>query len=464
MFLSTREKEGIYKFVVGACIKNAENLSREKLKLIIFKRKKFPKLNFLFYFFYIFFTGKIINKNRAKLKYENIEIIKFAISSTYYNLASFTNKFLFYKLLIKKIMLAGSLINTCNYYFNNYKIKGIYIDHCSYINGVIYAYFSKKKIPIYTNNYPYGIYFVNYKKINSKYLQKYENTLKIRFIKKINNFQKFQAKKKISKLTKTKNFIPWLSRVKFKKLKDINYKKFNYVIFPQAFTDAQMFYGNDGFETNLEWLEFTLNKLIPTKKNILIKPHPNYYNNKISEYAAIDKKIFDRVVEKYKKFKNLFFLREPLHNYALLKRLNKNCVTVMQNSSVLMETSYMNFRSISSDSIYFDKRYQISNMWKDKKTYSKLLNTDYSKLKKVKRLDLLKIIYTLFYINNSSYNTHFWYHNIIKKHFKLTKEKFYYLFNFKARSQISNSRLSSINKLIKKDNNDLIDKISNNIF
>jgi hypothetical protein len=103
-------------------------------------------------------------------------------------------------------------------------------------------------------------------------------------------------------------------------------------------------------------------------------------------------------------------------------------------------------------------------MWKDKKTYSKLLNTDYSKLKKVKRLDLLKIIYTLFYINNSSYNTHFWYHNIIKKHLKLTKEKFNYLFNFKARSQISNSRLSCINKLIKKDNNDLIDKISNNIF
>jgi hypothetical protein len=236
------------------------------------------------------------------------------------------------------------------------------------------------------------------------------------------------------------------------------------IIYPQAFTDAQMYYGNDGFENNLEWLEFTLTKLIQKKKQILVKPHPNYYNNKISEYAVIDKKIYDIVIEKYKKYKNVFFLKEPLHNYALLKKLNKNCITLMQNSSVLMETSYMNFKSISSENIYFNKSYQISNMWKDKRQYSKLLNTDYKKLKKPKKIDLLKIIYTLFFINNSSYNTNHWYLNIIEKYFKLSKKKFDYLFNYKARSQISNFRLSNINKLTNKDNNELIDKISQNIF
>ena len=36
-----------------------------------------------------------------------------------------------------------------------------------------------KKSIVYTNNYPLGIYFVNYKKNNKKYLLKYENSLKI---------------------------------------------------------------------------------------------------------------------------------------------------------------------------------------------------------------------------------------------------------------------------------------------
>jgi hypothetical protein len=463
MFLATRDKSGIYKFIIEACKKNCENLTKKKSELSIFERK-LPSFHFFCFFLYILFSGKIFKKKRAEIKYNNIELIKFALSASYYNLETYTNKLIFYKLLIKKIILAGSLINACNYYFNKYKINGVYIDHCPYINGIIFSFFSQKRIPIYTNNYPYGIYLVNYERINSKYLQRYENTLKIKFKKKISNLEKLKAKKKISKLTKTKNFIPWLSKTKFKKFKDLNYNKFDYIIYPQAFTDAQMFYGNDSFETNLEWLEFTLNKLIQTTKQILIKPHPNYYNNKISEYSAIDKKIFDIVVEKYKNYKNLFFLREPLHNYALLKKLNKNCIALMQNSSVLMETAYMNFKSISSESIYFSKNYQISNMWKDKEQYSKLLNTDYKKLKKPKKTDLLKIIYILFFINNSSYNTNHWYHNIIKKYFKLSKKRFDYLFNYKARSQISNLKLSNINKLINKNNNELIDKISQNIF
>ena len=463
MFLSTRDKSGIYQFIVEACKKNCENLKKKRIELLILERK-LPSFHFFCFFLYIVFSGKILKKKRSEIKYNNIELVRFALPATYYNLESYTNKLIFYKLLIKKIILAGSLINACNYYFNRYKIEGVYIDHCPYINGIIFSFFSQKRIPIYTNNYPYGIYLVNYERINCKYLQKFENTLKIKFKEKISNLEKFKAKNKISKLAKTKNFIPWLSKTKFKKFKDINYKKFDYIIYPQAFTDAQMYYGNDGFENNLEWLEFTLNKLIQTNKQILVKPHPNYYNNKISEYAVIDKKIFDTVVEKYKKYKNLFFLREPLHNYALLKKLNENCIALMQNSSVLLETSYMNFKSISSENIYFNKSYQISNMWKNKKQYYKLLNTDYKKLKKPKKIDLLKIIYTLFFINNSSYNTNHWYHNIIKKYFKLSEKKFNYLFNYRARSQISNFRINNINKFINKDNNELINKISQNIF
>ncbi len=455
----------MYQFIVGACKKNCEDLIKKKLELLVFKNKKLPSINFLYFFFYIIITGKLFKKNRQNIKYNNIEVIKFSLSSAYYNLDCYTKKLTFYKTLFKKILLSGSLINTCNYYLNKYNIEGIYIDHCAYTNGVIFSFFSQKKIPIYTNNNPYGIYFINYKKNKKKYIQKFENTLKIEFREKINNLQKFQAEKKILKILKNKNFIPWLSRTKFKKLKKINYKNFDYIIYPQAFSDAQIVYGNDGFENNLEWLEFTLNKFIHTKKKILIKPHPNYFNNEVSSFATYDQEIYYIISKKYKKYKNLFFLQEPIHNYTLLKRLNKRSVIVTQNSSVVMEASYMNFKSITSQNIFFDIKYTISNMWKNKEQYSKLLNTDYKKLRKPKKIDLLKIIYILFYIYNSNYNSSSWYHNIIIKYLKLTKNSFNYFFNIKARSKYSVSKLKVIKKIINKSNVDgLIKKISKNIY
>ena len=45
------------------------------------------------------------------------------------------------------------------------KIKGAFIDHCMYQNGIILSIFSNFGIPIYTLGYPKGIiYFKNKKK------------------------------------------------------------------------------------------------------------------------------------------------------------------------------------------------------------------------------------------------------------------------------------------------------------
>lgn len=464
MFLSTRDYNGIYKFIVGACKKNCEGLIKKKLELLVFKKKKYPSFHFLLFFFYILLSGKIIERNRSKIKYKNIEIGRFVISFTFYNFECYVNKFKFYKLLIKNFLLAGSIINTCNYYYNKNNIQGIYIDHCPFINGVIFSFFSQKKLPIYTNNYPHGIYFVNYKKNKKKNLLKYENTLKINSKEKISKSQKNKAEKKISQLTRNKNFIPWLSQTKFKELKKINYKDFDYVIYSQSFTDGQMYYGNDGFENNLEWLEFTLNKFVKTKKNILIKPHPNYYNNSIAIYSLWDKKIYNLIVQKYKKYKNLYFLQQPIHNYTLLKKLNKNCITVSKMGSVIMENSYMNFKSISSAYTFYNRKFNISNIWGNRKDYLKLLNKDYSKLNKPNKNDLLTIIYTLFYTHYSSYNTNSWYLNIIKNNLKLSKENFNKLFNTKARSKILNSKLIKINKLIDQKYDIITDKMSTKIW
>ena len=68
MFLSTRDYNGIYKFIVGACKKNCEGLIKKKLELLVFKKKKYPSFHFLLFFFYILLSGKILERNRSKIK------------------------------------------------------------------------------------------------------------------------------------------------------------------------------------------------------------------------------------------------------------------------------------------------------------------------------------------------------------------------------------------------------------
>jgi len=188
MFLSTRNYHYRYNFIVKSAKKNCENILDKKLDILIFEKKKFPSIKYLFFFIFIILSGKIFKKNRAKIKYDNVEIGRFVLSQTFCEFEAYLNKFKFYKRLIQNFLHAGSLLNTCNYYNNRYKISGVYIDHGGYLyGGMIFSFFALKKKIVYTNNYPLGIYFVNYKKNNKKYLLKYENSLKINNKKKLNN-------------------------------------------------------------------------------------------------------------------------------------------------------------------------------------------------------------------------------------------------------------------------------------
>ena len=59
-------------------------------------------------------------------------------------------------------------------------------------------------------------------------------------------------------------------KVNYKKLENISYKSFDYVVYCHSFTDGQLWHGYSGFENTLDWLEFTLNGLIKTNKKIFI--------------------------------------------------------------------------------------------------------------------------------------------------------------------------------------------------
>ena len=463
MFLSTRNYHYRYNFIVKSAKKNCENILNKKLDVLIFEQKKFPSIKYLFFFIYIILSGKIFRENCGKINYENIQIGRFVLSKTFCDFECYINKFKFNIELIKNFFHAGRLLKACNYYNNKFNINGVYVDHCGYLNGIIFSFFALKKSIVYTNNYPLGIYFVNYKKNNKKYLLKYENSLKINIKKKLNNYQKKKAEKKISDLTKKATFIPYLVKVNYKKLDNINYKLFDYVVYCHSFTDGQLWHGYAGFENTLEWLEFTLNNLIKKNKRILIKPHPNFYNNSLGLSAEWDKIIYDRLVKKFSKNHNLIFLSKPIQNYNLLKKLNKDCVLLSKYGTAMLEGAYMGFKTICTSYNFFDKKFKISNMWKDKTEYLNLLNRNVSHLKKSNRDDLIKLSYALFYYYNSEYHKDF-YVNIIAKKLKLTRDEYEKRFSTIGRKLVPNLKQNRLKKSTKNIEKDIINKISKTIF
>jgi len=252
-------------------------------------------------------------------------------------------------------------------------------------------------------------------------------------------------------------------KVNYKKLDNINYKLFDYVIYCHSFTDGQLWHGYAGFENTLEWLEFTLNNLIKKNKRILIKPHPNFYNNSLGINMKWDKIIYDKLVKKFAKNHNLVFLNKPIQNYILMKKLNKDCVLISKYGTSMLEAAYMDFKSICTNYNFFDKKFKISNMWKDKTEYLNLLNRNVSYLKKPNRADLIKLSYALFYYYNSEYHKDF-YDTIIRKKLKLTRDEWEKKFSTIGRVLQPNLRQNQLKKSTKNIEKDIINKISKTIF
>ena len=463
MFLSTRDYDLFYNFIVKSSKANCEQKVKKKLDLLIFELRKFPSLKYIIFFFYIIISGKVFSKNRAKIAYANIEIGRFVLAQTFCNYDCYLDKLTFYKTLFKNFLKAGALINTCNFLNKKFRIKGVYVDHCGYLNGIIFSFFALEKKIVYSNNYPHGIFCVDYKKNIKKNLTKYENALRINLKKNINSAQKRKSEIKISKLVKHATFIPYMIKVSYKKLENIDYKSFDYVVYCHSFTDGQLWHGYSGFENTLDWLEFTLDSLIKTNKKILIKPHPNFYNRSMAAESIWDEKIYNMVLDRYKKYKNLIFIKTPIHNYLLLKKLNKNCVLLSGFGTAILESAYMNFRSICTSHNFFDKKFKISNMWNNKENYSKLLTLNYLELKKPKKVDLLKLAYCMFFYYSSTYNKNH-YQTIIERNFKLNSKSFGEKFLQKGRSLITNSQRGKLKEASRGIEVKIINEISETIF
>ena len=242
MFISTRHyNEFSYRHIVlSSILKTKKILNIKKIDFVYFQRNKVPSLKYLFFFIKLIFWGKIFSKDRANIKYEKIEIGRFVLAETYKNFGTYLSKINFYFFFLKNLYRAGKLIGSAENYEKLRKIKGVYIDHCGYLNGVLYSFYSLKKKVIFTNNYPSNLYCVNFNLKKNIIYKKYEESLKLKKIKNLSSKELVNTKNFSKKLFTKKNFIPWMNLTNYKKANNINFKSFDFIFYAHSFTDGQL--------------------------------------------------------------------------------------------------------------------------------------------------------------------------------------------------------------------------------
>ena len=229
-FLTTRKNEKLYKFIVNPAKIHAESILKTKLEIRYFKHADYPSINFILYVFYLILTGKLFfNEKFINLKYSNYIIGRYILSNAMREGGYYRNKIIFFFFKLRFLIIAGKLINSLSQI--NKKVKGIYIDHGMYINGIILQASIRKGLIIYSNNYPRGLFSYDFRKAKKKDLNlQYEDLVKLK-PKKIDRKKLLKIKKLVRKISYHSNAYPWMSKTKFIDLKNyINLKKITHII------------------------------------------------------------------------------------------------------------------------------------------------------------------------------------------------------------------------------------------
>ena len=432
-FLTSRN-DGYYKILISIFTnKFYKNMGNKKIiHLKIIKKHNF---NFLYNILkdILFFRIKS-EKDVAKLKYRKVNFGRYLLAVIYKDIKSYDSKLIFLYHFLKNIIIVSRYFYTCKYFLKK-NISAIYIDHCVYLNGIIFEIFNNEKKTIYLNNYPKDLIELT---PTNKHLSiedcfkiyKKKNKITKNKLAKIKNLQKKIISGKI-------NFYPWMSDTPYKKIKLKNLDKFDYIIYTHAFTDAQLNWGYDGFVNAYTWLDFTLNYLNKKNKNILVKAHPNFFKSqkKYRLFSESEKYLFNKIIHKYNNFKNIEFLNLPIRNHDVMKKLKKKCIAITHHGSVGLELLVNNFKVISSECNFYDKSFNLSNQWSNEKEYQKLLSLDWQELKYHSKNDLSRIFNELF-LGETGYLTKNYHVKILNRY--LSEKK------------IINQKVIQVDKLSKK--------------
>jgi len=455
MLLSTRDTDLFYNIIVKSCIKRSEIYLNKKIGFCKIKNSKLPDFFLLIKIIFFIFSGSIFFKTkRLNFKYHNIEFGRFITAAVYRDYRSYTSKFFLFKNYIFNFFFAARIYKTSQDYLKkNFNI--LYVDHSGYLNGILYSAFSNANKIVFTNNYPKSIFGIDFKKKKNLSFRKYENSLKIY---KKTKYKKIFTKSKniLKELTRgNMKFLPWMTSTKFSKFKNIeDLQEYDYVVYAHSFTDAQLWFGLDGFENSYDWLDYTLTNLKNKNKKVIIKTHPNYFNTSLpKELTYWDKRIFDLLYSKFNNYSGFYFIRYPLKNCELVKSLSKKTICITHHGSVSIELAFLGFKTISSRATFYSDKFKISNFWKNKKEYSKCLSKDWINLKQPILKDVFHLTYQLF-LQDDNYNGKNSYRKIIakvlKKNFNdLTKKNSLFdLSNRKKNNFTKNISLNQSHKVI----------------
>ena len=449
IFFISREFRGPYKFLIASCKFHIEKKLGKVLSYQRYNRKKLLNFKCL-----LFVTKNIINLNffsKKKImliKYKEFNVSRYAISRVFFNYYSYLNPFVYFFECIRNFYLCALTVESL-ILLKKRSIKGAFVDHGMYSNGLIIEFLSQNKIPIYSIGYPRGLFSIISKK-NKKL--KYEKIIELKKTNSLNKKQIVKAKKTINKIISKTELIPWMKSVKFKKIYNNHFKKITHIVYAHAFTDAQLVYGFDGFRNVYEWLEFTINFLLKNKKNkILIKAHPTFFHTKFPNKNNIfDRKLFNKVYKKYKNNEQVTIFKHAIKNGELLNRLNKKTILISHHGSAILEGLHLGFKCIASTKTFWNKNFTLTNQWENIEEYKSKLEKNWNELNFCKKTDLYDVCFQLFCNDTGLYGNNYW-QEIISQELKIDRKFIYenYAKIFYG-TDINKKKLDRINRKITK--------------
>ena len=166
-----------------------------------------------------------------------------------------------------------------------------------------------------------------------------------------------------------------------------------------------------------------------------------------------DSEVFEKILKKYKGYKNFNYINFPIENNFILKNLNKETVLISHHGTCLLEGSFLGFKSISSSSNFYSNDFLISNTWDNRKEYKKLLDKKSTDL----TFDKKKITASLEHISNKVFGSNY---NIYGKYYwqKLISNYINVKLNFKKGDNYLYSKIRNI-----KTKSEIIKLLSKNI-
>ena len=411
----------VYDIIVSSIIHKEEKIFGSKIEILKTKKKKICSFSFFYFLIKNFFLLNFFFKKKILyLNYKNCNIGIHVLANVYRNIKSYNNIFYYYYNLFTDLYLAGAIVDHAYKISNNIKIA--YIDHAGYLNGLYFRVFALRKKIVYTNNYPRGIFFIDFKKKKNIYLNSNDKALKLFISKKVKIINYNKNKLFVDKIIKNPHTVPWMASTKFKKRTNINFQLLTHVIYCHSFVDGQLWFGNDGFANLKEWLIFTIEKLSCSQNKVLIKAHPNFYNASIDHISKWDREIFNRIKKKYES-EDIIFLNEPIRNGDLLKNTSKKTLLISHHGTALLEGLFSGFKCISSSSTFWDVNLKLTNSWSSQDEYSRLLEKDFYSLNFPRRSDLSFVSEELFLNPVAESGKKYWSKILLKELQKLGKLK-----------------------------------------